>query len=127
MIRILPEQGFVQAPTQRGSVLKEKRELSRFRLQFPTRIQILNGGRRSVPEIQDLYTRDISSRGAFIETPDPLPEGTEIRLELFYSVPRSNSSVGTSSLIRTEGVVTRTEPEGMAITFTNKYEMIPLI
>mgnify|MGYP006301037257 FL=1 len=104
----------------------ERRSVFRFKLQFPTRIEVLNGRGGSNREILNLKTRDISSKGAFIETQDPLPEGTHIKLDIFYSLPKNQISAGANSLIQAEGKILRSQPDGMAVSFKGACRIVPL-
>lgn len=106
--------------------MEEKRNLPRFNLQFPARIEVLDGDMRSEPEIINLVTHDICSRGAYFETAEPLPEGTGIKIRIFYSFPKSHFSAGASSLIQAEGFVSRSDAEGMAVRFKDNYKIVPL-
>jgi hypothetical protein len=106
--------------------MEEKRKLPRFNLQFPTRIEVLDGDRSSETRTINLITRNICSDGAFLKTGDPLPEGTRVKIQVFFSFAESKLSAGASSLIKAEGVVERSDPEGMAVRFRKNYRIVPL-
>jgi len=66
---------------------------------------------------QDLYTRDISSHGAFVRTTRPLALG--LRVEVSVSVPPGDS------FLNAQGEVVRVEDCGMAIHFSKRASIAP--
>jgi len=85
-------------------MLSEKRKIERFDLVFPVRLKS-NGVENS-----DLFTRDISSRGAFIRTSKPLDSG--VKVELSVTFPTGEIYLNVT------GKVVRVEQDGMAIQFS---------
>ena len=68
-------------------------------------------------EEKDWMIRDLNPLGCYIETSKPLPIDTE--LELQFQIPLDSQYLP----IEAKGVVRRSEPDGMAIEFT---EMQPI-
>jgi len=63
--------------------MKERRQFERFSLALSARMEPITPDRKQVFELK---TRDISSSGAFLYTPNPFPEGTRFKLDM--TVPR---------------------------------------
>ena len=103
---------------------KEKRKLKRFDLKVPGRV---TSGSKIVE--CSVLTRDISSGGAFVDSPFSLPDGAGVILELILSVKRPVTSTGNSGHTRVtvSGRVLRSDDRGMAIQFEGKYLMEPFI
>ena len=68
-------------------------------------------------EEKDWMIRDLNPLGCFIETDEPLPVGAEVNLQ--FQIPLDSEYLP----IVAKGVVRRSEPDGMAIEFT---EMQPV-
>ena len=68
-------------------------------------------------EEKDWMIRDLNPLGCFIETSNPLPIDTELNLQ--FQIPLDSQYLP----IKAKGVVRRSEPDGMAIEFT---EMQPI-
>ena len=92
-------------------MLPEKRKIERFDLVFPVRLKS-NG-----VENADLFTRDISSKGAFILTSQPLDSG--VKVELSVTFPTGEIYLNVT------GKVVRVEQDGMAIQF-NRPNLVPV-
>ena len=58
------------------------------------------------------HTRDCSTSGAFIVTPNKLPIGSILRMD--FSLPRLLAA-GPGARLRTRGRVVRAEPDGFAV------------
>lgn len=87
--------------------MPDKRTIERFPLVFPVRL------RSAGIENTDLFTRDISSKGAFIRTSKPLDSG--VKVELFVTLPTGES------YLKVTGKVVRVEQDGMAIQFNRPF------
>ena len=92
------------------NIQPEKRIGERFDLVFPVRLKS-----NDVENI-DLFTRDISSKGAYIRTSKPLEKGT--RVELSVSFPTGEI------YLNVRGKVVRVEQGGMAIQFNNSAKFV---
>ncbi len=106
--------------------MKEKRKLERFDLEMPARIEVTNSGRKK--ETFDFLTSNICSGGAFFHTPQPLPEGTQVRLDLVLPLDKLKKLKNDvkQAYIKVTGTVLRSESKGMAICFNEDYKIMPL-
>ena len=92
---------------------KEKRTLERFDLKIPARIGI--GNSEHEDEILDLMTRDICSGGAFFHTSQPLPTGTNVKIDLILpleNLKKLNNDC-LHAYIQVTGTVLRSENQGI--------------
>ncbi len=104
----------------------ERRGVERFDLDIPAKIRVL-AHRDEAGEIQ-LRTENISCGGAFFRTPTPLPEGTDVRVDLVLNLDRFKtlkSGVGHVH-IELKGTVNRSEKTGMSVSFSPEYQIRPL-
>jgi len=92
--------------------MKERRSYERFHLKLPAKMEITTSSRQ---QIFNLHTKDISASGAFIRTADQLPEGARCRLEVTVPSNRIKELTGAQGLIKVEGTIVRSTPEGVAI------------
>jgi hypothetical protein len=95
----------------------EKRGVERFDLRLFTLLEELENR----PHQLQLYTRDISSDGAYLRTDDPLPLDTSVELTFYLPVQQE-----IRSKIHTNGRVVRSEKEGMAVRFDSKYQIVAI-
>ena len=103
----------------------EKRRLERYDLRIPAKIEVVTSDQDR--ETLDLFTSDICSGGAFFHTDQPLPEGTDVKIDLVLPLEeikklRENSS---HAYIKITGTVLRSEPSGMAVCFNKNYKIQP--
>jgi hypothetical protein len=98
------------------TVDQERRNLTRFDLRLRSLLKKLQDGE----EVLELFTRDVSSKGAFFLTSDPLPIDTSLSMTLFLTIGRS-----LSSMFSVAGKVVRTEDAGMAVRFDSNYTLVP--
>jgi hypothetical protein len=96
--------------------MDDRRGIGRFDLRLLSRVKKLWDGE----ETRELFTRDISSDGAFLVTDDPLPVDTNLNLTLYLLVGQS-----LKSKITVDGRVIRSEPCGMAVRFEPGYKLVP--
>lgn len=104
----------------------ERRIVERFDLEIPARLRIL-AENEAAGEIE-LQTENISCGGAFFRTPTPLPEGTDVRIDLVLNLDRLKTlktSVGNVHIELT-GTVNRSEASGMSVCFHPEYRIQPL-
>ena len=99
----------------------EQRVYERFQVALPTRVEVVSSGGEQVFEAR---TRDISARGAFLHTRDALPEGSRVRLDFTVESERISKLTGSQGLIRVEGTVVRSTPEGIAIRFDRESRIL---
>jgi hypothetical protein len=103
--------------------MKERRQYERFQLALPTRLEDPTSVKK---EIFDAQTRDISASGAFLHTTERLSEGTQCRLELTVPSNKIKELTGAQSLIKVEGTVVRSTPDGVAICFDGECQILGL-
>ena len=103
--------------------MKEQRQFERFPLTLPARMEKITSGKKQVFELK---TRDISSSGAFIYTPEPFPEGVRFKLDLTVPNEKIKELTGVKSLIECEGNIVRTTPDGVAICFDKECHILSL-
>jgi hypothetical protein len=122
--------------------MTERRKLERFKLRVPARIEVVTQDRdvEETPPALNLTAENICSCGAFFHTSSPLPEGTEVKIDMVLDLDPEGTEVkidmvldldevrgleGRRSLIAVPGRVLRSEPTGMAICFGKDYEILP--
>ena len=96
-------------------VQQDKREVQRFDLRLHTVLKELENR----PCQLELFTRDISSDGAFLCMEEPLALGTPVELTFFLPVRQK-----IRSRIQTKGRVIRSESAGMAVRFESDYQIL---
>lgn len=102
----------------------DRRKLERFKLQLLSHISV-RGPDKDIKTIK-LMTQDVCSGGAFFKTPDPLPIGTQVDLDLILKIDRFKKITGDSALINLTGTIIRTHEEGMVICFDDNFQICPL-
>ncbi len=104
--------------------MKERRKYERFQLELPARLE-MNSSERT--EIFELQTRDISAAGALLlGTTEQYPAGTRCQLELIVISERIKELTGVQGLIKIEGTIVRSTPEGVAVCFDGECEILGL-
>lgn len=103
----------------------EKRKLERFDLKIPAKIEVKTSDQEE--EVLNLLTSDICSGGAFFHTTQPLPEGTEVKIDLVLPLDKLNKIKDDYQqvYIKITGTVLRSESRGMAIYFNEDYLIHP--
>jgi hypothetical protein len=96
---------------------EESRKLERFSLRLPASISGLEPG----DTIRNLMTGNISADGAFFLTSEPLPEGIRVLVELTL---KRESGLGKASKVHVKGRVLRSQPDGMAVLFEKRVQML---
>lgn len=100
-----------------------QRAMDRFRLKIPAQASVVDGD--GVEQIGDFETCDICAGGAFLNTNEPLPVGSEIKLDLVIAIDELRKVKGNKVTIKVKGEVVRVEDDGMAVKFGEKFEIIP--
>jgi c-di-GMP-binding flagellar brake protein YcgR len=101
----------------------EKRKMERFDLKLPAK---LYWSRKDNEKASiELITRDISAGGAYLPTDTPLPQGTEVKMNLILKFDRFHEFKRRQSHIDVSGFVIRTDHQGMAICFDREYKISP--
>ena len=103
--------------------MKERRKLERFQLRLPAEIEVVSRVPGLEKEKLTLQTDNICSGGAFFHTPTPLPEGTQVKIDMLLNFHRLKTIEKRRPLIKVKGNVLRSEAIGMAIQFDNGYEI----
>ncbi len=100
----------------------ERRKLPRFALRA---LAVLRTLQQSERRTLQLYTRDISSGGAFFSTDTPLLPGTAVIVTLFLFITALRERYGHPPTVRitVQGRVVRSSREGMAVVFDGDYEV----
>jgi c-di-GMP-binding flagellar brake protein YcgR len=103
----------------------DRRKMERFDLKLPTKLSW--AGKDKDQESIELMTDNICAGGAYLLTNRPLPEGTEVKMDLILGLDKLHELGGRKSLINVSGFVTRTDHQGMVICFDQKYKISPYI
>ena len=104
--------------------MKERRKCERFQLEFPARLEMNSSERTQIFELQ---TRDISAAGTLLlGTTEQFPAGTRCQLELIVISERIKELTGVQGLIKIEGTVVRSTPDGVAVCFDGDCQLMGL-
>ena len=105
--------------------MKEKRTLQRFDLEIPAKIESTTSDQEK--RLLNLLTSNICSGGAFFHTTQPLPEGTQVKIDLVLPLDKLKQLKDDckQAYIKVTGRVLRSESEGMAILFDKDYLIRP--
>jgi c-di-GMP-binding flagellar brake protein YcgR len=104
---------------------EERRKMQRFRLEIPAKIEIIGTGEQK--GTIEVLTSDICAGGAYFRTRKPLPEGTQVKIDMVLPLEhlRKVSEEYNRAYIKVSGTVLRTESSGMAVSFDEDYELGP--
>ena len=104
-------------------VMREKRDLERYNLTIPARLEVsVNNNKREVIELQAL---NVCSGGAFLQTTHSISEGAQVKLDFVLPFEKIKELIGTYGCVKVSGRVVRSEPNGIAVSFDKKYEILP--
>ena len=104
--------------------MQERRIYERFQLSLPARLEMNSTGKK---EIFELQTKDISAAGALlVGTTEQFPAGTRCQLELIVTSERIKELTGVHGLIKLEGTIVRSTPDGVAICFDGDCQILGL-
>ena len=101
----------------------DKRRLERFDLQLPAIIEVVSGNGDHDRKTVNLLTRNACSGGAYFHTDQPLPKGTQVKIDLVLSIDTLKKIKGKQAVIKVNGSVIRTESHGMAICFDEHFSI----
>ena len=103
--------------------MTDKRGLERFDLHIPAAIEFLTSDQKE--KMLNLLTTNICSGGAYFYSPQPLPEGTQVKIDLVLPLDKLKKlkKEHKKAYIKVTGKVLRTESEGMAICFDEDYQI----
>ena len=104
--------------------MEERRTYERFQLSLPARLE-MNSLERT--EIFELQTQDISAAGALlVGIKEQFPVGTRCQLELIVTSERIKELTGVQGLIKVEGTIVRSTPDGIAVCFDGDCQILGL-
>jgi hypothetical protein len=106
--------------------MEERRQLERFDLKLPAKLQVIPELTDGPNGILNLVTQNVCAGGAFFSTPTPLPKGTKVKLDLLLERERLKVPSERRAKINLTGAVLRSQTNGMAIGFDSHYRMTPL-
>ena len=103
--------------------MNERRRLERFDLKVPAAIEFVAPSQEKSP--LKLLTTNVCSGGMYLDTVEPLPEGTHVRVELVLPLDRLKKlkNEHKRAYVRVTGRVLRSESQGMAIGFDGDYQI----
>ena len=104
--------------------MKERRKIQRIELHTPARIQaVAEDGKKISLQAE---TKDISSHGAFFVTEEPIQENAKLDIELLLSMEKLLELLKGKKQIRIliQGTVVRSDPDGIAVSFGRRYQII---
>ena len=99
----------------------DRRKMERFDLKLPAKLSW--AGKDKEQESIALMTNNICAGGTYLITDRPLPKGTDIKMDLILKLDRLHEFEGRQTHIDISGFVIRTDQQGMAIRFNNKYNI----
>jgi hypothetical protein len=94
---------------------QDKRRVQRFDLRLHTLLQEQENQQKGL----EIYTRNISSDGAYLCMEQPLPLDTPVELTFFLPLRHK-----IRSKIQTSGRVIRSDTAGMAVRFGSTYHIL---
>ncbi|MDP2647341.1 MAG: PilZ domain-containing protein [Desulfobacterales bacterium] len=95
---------------------EKKRKVDRFELQVPAKLSVTK--KSGDKEYHELITKDICSGGAYFNTDQPIPVGTEVSIDLVLPLEELKKLKGKTAIIKASGAVIRIDQNGMAISFS---------
>lgn len=104
--------------------MPEQRKMERFNLQLPATLTLARD--KSECDVMELLTSDVCAGGAFFETNQPLPLGTEVSIDLVLPLDELKKLQAGKAHIKLSGAVIRIEERGMAICFEEGFKIRPL-
>jgi hypothetical protein len=106
--------------------MKEKRKIQRIEMRTPARLEgVAKGGKKISLQAE---TKDLSSHGAFFITEDRIEENVKLDIELIISMEKFQELLDGKKQIKIQirGTVIRNDPDGIAVSFGRKYQIIAL-
>ena len=102
-------------------MLDDHRQLQRFSIAVPARIETNSGS--TTPPREELFSRDVSSGGAFFLTSHPLDVGTHVVVRMLLHPRRIGQAKGKGAQVTIAGEVLRTDAHGMAVRFHHHFKI----
>jgi hypothetical protein len=104
--------------------MKERRKHGRFQLELPVRLETNSTDKK---EIFELRSSNISAAGVLLlGTTEQFTTGTRCQLELVVASARIKELTGVQGLIKIEGTIVRSTPEGVAVCFDGDCQILGL-
>lgn len=72
---------------------------------------------------RELFSRDVSSSGAYFLTTEPLDVGTRLMVSMLLNPQHQKRSRGRKARVTVGGMVLRKEQKGMAVRFDKAYKI----
>ncbi|MFC1891882.1 PilZ domain-containing protein [Thermodesulfobacteriota bacterium] len=104
--------------------MEDKRNFERFDLEVPAKVGIKGADQKEV-EVS-LLTKDICAGGAYMETKEPLPAGTRVKVDFVISIEKLKEMLDSHCRVVVEGEVVRTDENGIAVRFEDNYQIMPV-
>src|SRR6056297_738494 len=106
-------------------VMEEKRGIEEYCLTVPAKVSVMNHNNQ-LHGLQ-AYTKDVSSRGTFLQMVSGLEIGQRVFLELYLSINKLQEFFELDNSVRIEvsGQVVRSTDDGVGIQFDKKYTILP--
>lgn len=101
----------------------ERRKVERFELSLQASVSVCGGELSNAPVF--LTTKDISMTGAYFKTPDPLPVGTKVDVDMLLRLGDVSSAGARKAWVKASGAVYRIDPSGMVIRFDKDSKILP--
>ena len=97
-------------------------EFEKYDIEVPARIEFI-----SANEVRSFFLRtaSISAREVFFHTDEPLPENTQVSLDIILNFTRPGKS-GRTILINVTGTVAKSDLSGMTIILNEDYQITKL-
>ena len=101
----------------------ERRKIERYDLKLQGFVSVSGAEQTKRPVY--LETKDVSKNGAYFITPDPLPVGTKVDVDLILKVGDVSSAAAKKAWIKASGAVYRIDQRGMVIRFDEDSKILP--
>ena len=104
--------------------MKARRKIQRLELRTPARIEAVTKDGKKIS--LQAETKDISSHGAFFQTEELIEVDTNLDIELLLSMEKLLELLRGKKQIRIliKGTVIRSAPDGVAVSFGRRYQII---
>jgi hypothetical protein len=103
-------------------LMEDRRKFERFDLKVPAKIESVYN---EEGVIYDFETSNLSAEGAYLKLGRMLPEGSQVRIEIFLNFDelRSLDDSNGSLIIAAAGSVIRTEHDGIVVHLNKDYDL----
>lgn len=97
--------------------------MERFSLELPALLSMTDAAGK--PKAFEVKTKDICSGGAFFVTDKVMPIGTDVKMDLIFSLKKVDQFKDKKTHIDVSGAVVRAEKQGVAVCFDKNYNISP--